>query len=328
MRAAWCAAAAAALVLIASCGSPPLDDKEGHTVRVGLIAPVHDGELADAIRLGAEAAAKEYGAQLVYAELQPAADKSAKGQLRAALQTIESGVSAVVIDPADGEVLAAVTEQAAADELPVIALNGEYPVRGLAGSIGVDNEDAGRQAGEAMAGLLEGAGTVALLESDRTDPGLAKREKGIREALLSHKGIRLAGTRAVCGDSRDACWQAVKQLLDREAVDGIIALEETGSLGTADEVLRRNAANAPKIVAFGNELKQLELLQDGVIQKLVVQNGFSTGYLGLMQAVSLASGKRMNAKGQQLETRLETKLIDPENMFWMDNQKLLFPFVH
>ncbi|AJY76916.1 substrate-binding domain-containing protein [Paenibacillus beijingensis] len=327
MRSILTAAAAAAFILsISSCNSRPLNGDEGRPKRIALIAPVHAGELAEAIRLGAEAAAREYGAELIYADVQPEEENGDIRQLKAALRSIEEGVSAVIIDPADEEVLAALTDKAAAAAVPVVALNGEYPVKGIAGLIAVDNEEAGRQAGAAMAELLGGTGTVALLLSDRKDPGLAKREKGIRETLLSYKGIRLSAVKAVCGASRDRCWQAVKQLLDQADVDGIVALEEQGALGTADEVRRRHAEGAPKIVAFGSEFEQLELLQDGVIHKLVVQNGFSTGYLGVTQAVSLTGGERGSAK-KQLEARLQTKLIDSENMFWMDNQKLLFPFV-
>ncbi len=57
------------------------------------------------------------------------------------------------------------------------------------------------------------------------------------------------------------------QMLGRSAVEGIIALEEAASLGAVKEAQRRGIAGTLKIVTFGNEFEQLELLQDNLIQK-------------------------------------------------------------
>jgi len=140
------------------------------------------------------------------------------------------------------------------------------------------------------------------------------------EALVQYSGIRVE-PKSVCS-TREVCWQAAKQLLDEQQVDGFIALQEPASLGAADELHRRKLEHQVNIVGFGSEQQQLEQLQEGVFQHLIVQNGFSAGYLGLNQAVA-----RLNNQQVQARVTLETKLVSTDNMFWMDNQKLLFPFV-
>ncbi|CAM4351123.1 substrate-binding domain-containing protein [Paenibacillus alkaliterrae] len=304
---------------LSACSTSQLGNVEESPIRIALVAPVHAEEQGDAMRLGADAAAKEFAVELEYISFEPM--EGAKEQLSAALQIVQKGASAVLIDPADERVLTELAASAFAAGAPVVALNDERTAKGVMAAIAIDNEEAGRKAGEAMAELLGGSGTVAILRSDRSDPDLEQREAGARAVLAEYAGIRITDG-AVCGNSRDACWQAAKQLLDKGPLDGVLALEIQASLGVSDELKRREEQGKTKIVTFGNELEQLELLQEGIIHKLVVQNGFSTGYLGVKQAVALLSGERIEKL-----TLLETKVIDADNMFWMNNQKTLFPFV-
>ncbi|WP_339276390.1 substrate-binding domain-containing protein [Paenibacillus sp. FSL W8-0426] len=362
-RLALTAAAAWGLLLISTaCGGISGSSSSGSApLRIALITPAGAGELAQAIRLGAEAAAKESGAALVAVEAYPPAQPTsgsavsdkvgtgadasrAKGhavsadtgmltleereqaQIEAVARALKQGASALIVDPMSEHALTEMVRQAAESgaagtAVPVIVLNDEFPVEGIASVISIDHEDAGRQAGEAMAELLHGSGTVVLLGSDPLNhPGLARREQGIMEALGSYPEIEVLP--AISCGTREECGQKTARMLDRNPVNGIIALQEMASLGAADELNRRESAAEVNVVAFGSEQQQLAQLQEGVFQQLIVQNGFSAGYLGLNQAVA-------RLRGGQTQTRvtLETKLVGTDNMFWMDNQKLLFPFV-
>ncbi|MWC30971.1 substrate-binding domain-containing protein [Paenibacillus sp. MMS18-CY102] len=308
------------LILLPACAASQLTSEAPETPRrIVLVAPVHASEQGEAMRLGADAAAKEFDAQLEYIAFEPSDD--ADEQLAAALRAVNDGVSAILIDPATEQVLSEVAAKASAKGMPVVTLNDVRQAKGVQAAVSVDNEEAGRQAGEAMAKLLNGRGTVVILRSDRIDPDLVQRESGIRAVLASYSGISMAQSGA-CGNQKDACWEAAKQLLDGGRIDGALALESTGSFGLSNEVKRLGKQGQIKLVAFGSDTGQLELLQDGVIQQLVVQNGFSTGYLGVQQAVSLLSNAR-----DDKPILLETKVINADNMFWMTNQKMLFPFI-
>ncbi|WP_145333112.1 substrate-binding domain-containing protein [Paenibacillus xylanexedens] len=348
------AAAACCLFICAACGMAGAD-QPASPQRIALITPAGTGELAEAIRLGAEAAAKERGAQLITVEAYPvdsashtspnadyaispppmgtpaAADRDytrserEQAQVQAAALALKQGAAAVLVDPLSEDTLADIIREAETARtdgsiVPVIVLNDEFPVKGITSVISMDNLEAGRQAGQAMAELLEGHGHIALVGPDPLSAGLVLREQGIVEALQQYPGINII-PKSVC-NSRDACWQTVKQLLDQHELAGIIALQEPASLGAADELHRRKDGRQISIVGFGSEQQQLEQLQEGVFQRLIVQNGYSAGYLGLNQA--LAKLKREHVQKRVI---LETKVVSTDNMFWMDNQKLLFPFV-
>jgi ribose transport system substrate-binding protein len=330
-------------------------DQPASSQHIALITPAGTGELAEAIRLGAEAAAKESGAQLITVEAYPVDSAShtspnadyaisppsvgtpaaanrdftrserEQAQVQAAALALKQGAAALLVDPLSEDVLGDIIREAETVRtdggiVPVVVLNDEFPVKGITSVISMDNLEAGRQAGQAMAELLEGQGHIALVGPDPLSAGLVLREEGIEEELQNYPDIDII-PKSVC-NSRDACWQTVKQLLDQHELAGIIALQEPASLGAADELHRRKDGSQISIVGFGSEQQQLEQLQEGVFQRLIVQNGYSAGYLGLNQA--LAKLKREHVQARVI---LETKVVSTENMFWMDNQKLLFPFV-
>ncbi|MGO4734830.1 substrate-binding domain-containing protein [Paenibacillus sp. 2KB_22] len=347
-------AASCCLLICSACGlSSP--DAAASPPRIALITPAGTGELAEAIRLGAEAAAKESGAELITVEAYPSdghvytpatldADGSQmkvkqanpnsqtlsrsvreQAQVEAAALALKQGVSALLVDPLSEKALSDIIQEAQKTNsdgtiVPVIVLNDEFPMKGITSIISMDNVEAGRQAGQAMSELLEGRGRVALLGPDPVNSGLIQREQGVMEVLVQYPNIQVE-PKSIC-NTRDGCWQTAKQLLDQQEVDGFITLQEPASLGAADELNRRNSADKVRIVGFGSEQQQLEQLQEGVFDQLIVQNGYSAGYLGLNQAVA-----RLNNQQVQARVLLETKLVSTDNMFWMDNQKLLFPFV-
>ncbi|WP_176444775.1 substrate-binding domain-containing protein [Paenibacillus herberti] len=305
--------AALAVLLLQGCserGQPPAED--GIIGRVALIAPQMDGALADSIRLGAEAAAKEFGCELIYIE-------EVTGQQNAAEKALKEGASVLLLDPDSSGQLEAVVEMAQNNEAAVITLNDVYPVKGVASTVTINNLEAGRLAGSAMAELLRGKGKVALLGSDSRAPGYAERAQGVLEELGRQPGITVDDGYS-CGTSPDGCAEAARQLINE--VDGIIAVQEQGALSAADESLRRGEGSRIRIVGFGSETPQLELLQDGIIDRLIVQSGFNAGYLGMKQAGMVLRGEKPEVK-----LTLATKAVTPDSMFWMDNQKLLFPFV-
>jgi ribose transport system substrate-binding protein len=94
------------------------------------------------------------------------------------------------------------------------------------------------------------------------------------------------------------------------------------STAAAEQIREMGLSGEVKLVGFDNSPEELEWLQEGVIQATVIQNPFSIGYLGVKTAAEAADR-------QHVEKRIDTgtKVIDAVNMFWSDNQKMLFPFV-
>ena len=65
----------------------------------------------------------------------------------------------------------------------------------------------------------------------------------------------------------------------------------------------------------------IQLMTEGVITGLVVQKPFNMGFLGVENAVKAAKGEKVNEV-----VNSGTALIDINNIYTIENQKLLFPF--
>jgi len=76
------------------------------------------------------------------------------------------------------------------------------------------------------------------------------------------------------------------------------------------------------MLAFDSSIKQNELLANGVINGLVVQQPFNMGYTGVKRAVEVAKGKKL----PDVEY-IEFQYINKENMYEEENLKLIFPFL-
>ena len=75
------------------------------------------------------------------------------------------------------------------------------------------------------------------------------------------------------------------------------------------------------MIGFDNNPVSIQMLEDGIVDALIVQNPFAIGYLGVEEAYYLS-------RGQSSKENIYTKtvVITKDNMFQEDNQKIVFPF--
>lgn len=81
---------------------------------------------------------------------------------------------------------------AAENDLPIVVFDSGSDYQGIVSMISTDNKDAGKTAGNKLAGAIEEEGQVALFLADKKSMSSANREKGIKEAFEeSYPGIEI-----------------------------------------------------------------------------------------------------------------------------------------
>lgn len=105
-------------------------------------------------------------------------------------------------------------------------------------------------------------------------------------------------------------------------IDAVIALNDIASEGVALAIDELNLEGKVKVIAFGSTTQELNYLEKSVINAIVIENPFSIGYLGVKFAVDAIENKKIPNK-----YLIETKVIDKNNMYLPENQRMLFPFV-
>lgn len=287
-----------------------------HQPDITLVLREEDSDFWKTVRMGAEAASKEFGADLAVAAM-PDSDDSA-GQIKLVRQALADKTRALVVAAADdGDMARAITGV----RIPVIAIDTDINAGAIRSYIGIDNYDAGKKAGERMVEQLGKQGHVVIMSSVKDDRNMEQRIRGILDAFKQESFITVLDNR-YCMAGIEACQDVARSLMDATVVDGIVALNAEAAVGAGRELIRRGEADRVKIVAFESAHEELEMLQDGVLEATIVQNPFSMGYLGVKHAMQALEGEAIPPR-----VDIHTKIIDRDNMFWMDNQKILFPFV-
>lgn len=320
-RSLWAAALLVCLCCLAAC-SPVAEMSGGAPApkkTVSLIVKMKQGDYWRTVRMGAEAAAKEFNVNLNVSG--PEDEKDIQGQIGLVKEAIAGGTDALVLAANDYTGLKDITERAVSQRIPVITIDSEVDSPKVLGFIGINNYEAGRKAGSKLVELVSVTSRIALMNFGEGAKNADEREQGLLDELARYPQVQVV-SKEYCYSDLKLCREQTRNLLNDKHVDGIVALHAIASIGVADEVESMGLSGKVQVVTFDNTPEDIEFLQEGVIQATIIQNPFSMGYLGVKYAVEAIQGKKIP---KFVDTG--TKVIDQENMFWSDNQKLLFPFV-
>jgi ABC-type sugar transport system, periplasmic component len=314
--------AVTALVLLLSAFNPGFLERKQKSsdITIQVILRSHEGDYWQNVALGAQAAVKEFGITMYITASYE--EEDVEGQLQAAMQSLLTQPDAIVLGASDDEAFAPFLKAAEDRHIPVIAIDSVLTSGKTKSYIGMDNYAAGEDALDELAGQLGGQGEIAIVTHTAGGINGKLREQGFVDAAAKHPGIQIADRIVCSGVDREQCSGEVGKVLHKQQLDGIIALNTESSIGAALELKKEQAGERVKLIGFDSSPELLEMLQENQLQKLIVQNPFSMGYLGIKYAMEAALGHKIPAR-----VEIKSKLIDKRNMFWKDNQKLLFPVV-
>ncbi|TQK62061.1 ribose transport system substrate-binding protein [Brevibacillus sp. AG162] len=310
----------AVVTLFYSCSAPITDGEVGKKKTVALIVRMKHGDYWRTVKLGAEMAAKEYERNLNF--YAPDYEEDAHRQMELVQQAIADGSETIVVAPSDEQVLREAIKLARERAIPILVLDTVGKDSAVKSYIGTDNYDMGMKAFEKMMYLIEKKGQIALLGTDRVKANAKRREQGVLDLLPRETQVELIANENVPLDKKQIGEWTRELIRKHPQLKGVIALDASTAIGVAEEMENSGLRDKVKIVAIDSPPEVLEYLQEGIISATIIQKPLSMGYLGVKYAVEASNGE---AVPSLVDTG--TKAIDRENMFWSENQKLLFPFV-
>ncbi len=313
---------AAVLAVVAIAGlRNGYGEEEPLEVYVILKATSPQMEFWQVVRQGIEAAAREYLVETTV--VGPWLEQQVDDQIAIMQGVIESKPDGIVLAASDYDRLSAPVQRAIQAGIPVVTVDSDVDNQQVVAFVGTNNVEAGRRAGEEMLTLVRSDATIAIVSHV---PGVAtaiEREEGVRRALNTRgeSGTTLGPDYAMNDEER--AREIVERLVSPEiAVDGIIALNETSTVGVSRAIEDLGLSGEVRVVGFDASTDEVSFLEQGVIQALVVQKPFNMGYLSLE---TLARSIR----GAAVEERVDTGsvVVRATNMYDEDVQRLIFPLV-
>lgn len=291
---------------------------------IALILKMNSGYHWGTIKLGADAAAREFNVDIDYAA--PDSEEDIDGQIKLVNQKLDDPnkkPDALILAASDFEALTGVTQKAYDNmHIPVIIVDSNVDTDRISSYIATDNIDAGQKAGKMLIGISGTKCNIAIMSFVKGSKNAEERERGLKESISKYPNIKIVDTEYCLSDDRLANTLTKKIVSENPRVDAIVALNETSAEGVADAIDELGLKGKVKIIAFDSTQKEIDYLEKGVIQSIIAQNPFSIGYLAVKAAVDALDGKRIAKR-----IYIDSKAITRDNMYLPENQKLLFPFI-
>ncbi|HEX6609007.1 MAG TPA: substrate-binding domain-containing protein [Chloroflexia bacterium] len=239
----------------------------------------------------------------------------------AALQGfVAQRVDAILLAAVDDQSLVPAAQAAHRAGIPVIAVDSRLAEAQATNAVVMtDNHGGGRMAGEALIRLLDGQGQVAVVGLSPHQSHGRAREAGFREALAAAPGVDIVTVQYAFGDKALGRRLTEDILRTYPALAAIYAVNE----GAACGVLMALRGHAPRerrvrVVAWDAAPEELQALESGLLDALIVQNAWMLGYCAIDTALAVIEG-RAGPPVVHLATRLirQADLASPEVRAWL-----------
>ena len=295
MRRRWLVGTVALALLLAACGG---NDEGGgggggtaqQQYKLTLIQGVKGDQFYITMECGAQEAAKAAGATLTVA---------APDEFDASLQTpvvnavVATKPDAILVAPTDTQAMIPPLTQAKAAGIKLIFVDTttENGAELAESEIASDNEEGGREAARSLAELTGGKGSVAVIN---VKPGISTtdaRAKGFEEEIAKTPGLKYVGVEYSNDKPEVAAAKTTALLAAHPDLVGIFGTNLFSAEGAATGLRSAGATEKVKIVGFDAGPKQVEDLEQGIVQALIAQKPADIGKAGVEQAVAALKGE-------------------------------------
>ncbi len=169
-----------------------------------------------------------------------------------------------------------------------------------------DNKKGGESAGEYMASLVPKGSKVITLDHAPTNDNGQTRRKGF-ETKSAELGLQVLPEQPVARLTFDDSRKAMEDLLVSEPdVKGAFAFNQLVLQGAYQALEQAGKVGQVKLVGFDLDPVSYQMVKDGKIDALVIQDPFKMGYEGMNTVITKLQGGQVN-EFMGLDTKLLTK---------------------
>lgn len=295
-------------------------DQEKKVYKIILIPKTVDGANGfwTYLMAGAKLGAEEFNVAIEVAA--GSYEEDVAGQIRRIKESIQKKPDAMLVAPSSYSEMTEVLQEIVDNGIKLILIDSVVD-RDIGESIvATDNYRAGKELGEFTKTLLTDRSEIGIVGHVKGTSTAIQREKGMREGLGSYESQ--VKDIVFCGSSYDKAYSLTVEMLEKYPnIEVIMATNEWSAVGAARAIKALGLMGKVKVVGFDNSIEEIQFLEEGVFQGIIIQKPFNMGYLGVEQAVKILDGK-------QVEKNLDSgsKLITKDNIYEEENQRLLYPF--
>lgn len=254
---------------------------------------------------GAQEAAKASGKNVVIFN----ANDNPVSQNDAIENYIEQGVKGIMVDAIDVNGIMPAIKEAAAKNIPVIAIDAVLPAGPQAAQVGVDNVEGGKILGKYFLGYVDKSmggkarvGVVGALNSAIQNA----RQKGFEDTIKSNKNISVADVVDGRNIQDDAMTAAENLITGNPDLTAIYATGEPALLGAIAAVENQGRQKDIKVFGWDLTARAINGIDQGYVVAVLQQDPEKMGEEAVKALNALTSGKTV-AKQIQVPATVVTK---------------------
>ena len=289
-------------VFILTVVSANLVDAQEKKLKIAVIPKGTTHEFWKTIHAGALKAEKELGVEIIWQG--PEKEDDRQMQIQVVQNFISRGVDAICLAPLDDVALARPVQSAVKRKIPVIIIDSGLKSKAHSSFVATDNKEGGRMGARRLAKVLDGKGKIIMMRYSEGSASTINREAGFLEEIKKHPGIEIVSSNQYAGATKEEAFKTATNLLNRYAkeLNGIFCSNESATFGMLRALETTNRTKKFKFVGFDTSPTLLAAMKEGKIHGLVSQDPFDMGYKGVVTAVKVI-------RGEKVEKRIATRLL-------------------
>lgn len=284
-------------------------EKGPKNIKIGVVTQLSKASFMIQVKRGIEDAAVELKNRGVELLLEDCRNVDELEQLRAVERLVERGVSGIAIMPVEcNEVRDEINGLIDEKKIPVVTFNSDIVGTKRSCFVGLDNKKSGYTAGGLMGLMTGGCGKVLVITGYFGNSVNNMRVDGVVEELkASYPGVELIGVQSSFDESAEVEKLVINAMTMFPELKGIIVVSG-GQAGIRSAFEKMAPGKRPFVIVYDLTPRNIGLLEDGLVDFLIDQDGYTQGYRSLfILADLLQKGKEPESEFLYTDIVIKTR---------------------
>jgi ribose transport system substrate-binding protein len=257
-----------------------------------------------AVRVGADAAAKQLNAQVVH--YIPTKPDSIPEQLSQVEDVIVKKPDAIVFTPVDYKAMVPIVEKINQAGIPVVNITDRSAGGKFVAFVGADDYSLGLETARYLVKALGGKGNLVVLEGVKGALTNIDRVRGFNDAISEAPGMKLLASQPA-NYQRLQALQVMENLLQSyPSIDGVLAANDAMATGAIEAL--DGAARKSLVTGINGTQEAIDAIKSGKLLATGDYNAFQQGCLGAM--IAIRNLRKLPVKPEIL---LKPSVVNKEN---------------
>ncbi|KQY81486.1 MULTISPECIES: ABC transporter substrate-binding protein [Roseateles] len=298
------------LLLTAALLAATASQAQQPTVYIPLISKGFQHQFWQAVKSGAEQAAKDYKVRVTFEG--PESEAMVDKQIDMLAGALAKKPQAIAIAALDSKATIPLLRKAHAAKIPVIAFDSGVDSDIPLATASTDNRAAAALAADKLAALIGGEGEVAVVGHDQTSrTGIERVEGFVNRLKAAYPKVRVVTVQYGGGDHLKSTEVAKSILQGNPKLKALFGTNEGSAIGVVNAV-REMKRSGVVVVGFDSGKQQKDAIASGAMAGAITQNPVGIGYRTVEAAVKAL-------KGEALPKAIDT------GYYWYDKTNLRDP---